>query len=283
MGFGQLAPLSQAGIYFISVLVGENFTGICSQKSLKLNKSVMLAVASVLCPQSPHKLGLNVGPLKKEAKQLRNDLGMAEDPANVHCEGHAIKGFQTLINKRLFTSRKKRDATLDDLYAVYRQYWTPTAEEIEKARKAGRRLCYGPVDSQEQVAVAGDDELEEYDYEEEGGEEEALQEDAYFELDSDSECIQDIELGEKLGLNLKPNDASDHAVVKPSETPPQKEPKRSEVPQAPPSGMVSSYLDSTLFNSHLSPVKPRKQIAEKKAAAAPAPAAKGTFMGSGLF
>ena len=113
------------------------------------------------------------------------------------------------------------------------------------------------MDSQEQVAVAGDDELEEYDYEEEGGEEEALQEDAYFELDSDSECIQDIELGEKLGLNLKPNDASDHAVVKPSETPPQKEPKRSEVPQAPPSGMVSSYLDSTLFNSHLSPVKPR--------------------------
>ena len=42
-------------------------TGICSQKSLKLNKSVMLAVASVLGPQSPHKLGLNVGPLKKEA------------------------------------------------------------------------------------------------------------------------------------------------------------------------------------------------------------------------
>ena len=28
-------------------------------------------------------------------------------------------------------------------------------------------------------------------------------------------------------------------------------------PKAPPSGMVSSYLDSTLFNSHLSPVKPR--------------------------
>ena len=37
---------------------------------------------------------------------------MAEDPANVHCEGHAIKGFQTLINRRLFTSRKKRAAWL---------------------------------------------------------------------------------------------------------------------------------------------------------------------------
>ena len=42
-------------------------TGICSQKALKLNKAVMLSVASILCPQSEHKLGLNVGPLKKQA------------------------------------------------------------------------------------------------------------------------------------------------------------------------------------------------------------------------
>ncbi|CAE7230856.1 unnamed protein product [Symbiodinium microadriaticum] len=207
---------AQVAIYFTSVLVGQHFSGICSQKSLKLNKSVMLAVASVLCPQSKHKLGLNVGPLKKEAKRLRHDLSMEDDPASVHCEGHAIKGFQTLINRRLFTSRKKRDPTLDDLYAVYRQHWTPTAEEIEK-----------------EVESKAGQEAEECDYEEEGGEEEeALEDDVYLDVDS-----------------------------------------------APPSGMVSSYLDSTLFNSHLSPVKPRKQIADRKAAAAPAPAAQGILMG----
>ena len=45
-------------------------TGICSQRALKLNKSVMLSVASILCPQSKHKLGLNVGPLKKQARHF---------------------------------------------------------------------------------------------------------------------------------------------------------------------------------------------------------------------
>ena len=41
---------------------------------------------------------------------MREDLLMEADPAGVHCEGHAIKGFQTLINKRLFASKKKRVA-----------------------------------------------------------------------------------------------------------------------------------------------------------------------------
>ena len=45
-----------------------------------------------------------------QVKQMREDLLMEADPAGVHCEGHAIKGFQTLINKRLFASKKKRVA-----------------------------------------------------------------------------------------------------------------------------------------------------------------------------
>ena len=45
-------------------------------------------------------------------KKLRSDLKMVADPANVLCEGHAIKQFQTLINKRLYASSKKRDLWL---------------------------------------------------------------------------------------------------------------------------------------------------------------------------
>ena len=98
------------------------------------------------------------------------------------------------------------------------------------------------------------------DFEEEGAEEEPLEDDAYLELDSDTyECVQDIDLGVKLGFTPKKTNASDTAVAKPStETSLQTVPKPSEDPPlAPPSGMVSSCLDSTLFNSHLSPVKPR--------------------------
>ena len=42
-------------------------TGMCTGKALKLNKPVMLAVASILCPQSEHKLGLVVKNVKREA------------------------------------------------------------------------------------------------------------------------------------------------------------------------------------------------------------------------
>ena len=41
-------------------------------------------------------------------RQLRKDLKMEADPSNVLCEGHAIKNFMTLINKRLYVSTKKR-------------------------------------------------------------------------------------------------------------------------------------------------------------------------------
>ena len=35
---------------------------------------------------------------------------MEPDPANVVCEGHAIKGFVSLINRRLYASSKRRDS-----------------------------------------------------------------------------------------------------------------------------------------------------------------------------
>ena len=41
--------------------------GVIGSKALRKNKCVMLAVASVLCPQSKERLGLTVQPLKKEA------------------------------------------------------------------------------------------------------------------------------------------------------------------------------------------------------------------------
>ena len=104
-------------------------TGVISQRSLKLNKPVMLAVARILCPQHQYPLGLYIHPCKAEAshvetygshgslslparpckaRQIRRDLMMEPDPSNVHCEGHAVKAFQTLINKRMFASVKKR-------------------------------------------------------------------------------------------------------------------------------------------------------------------------------
>ena len=61
------------------------------------------------------------------------------------------------------------------------------------------------MDSQEVESKAGQ-EAEECDYEEEGGEEEeALEDDVYLDVDSDTynECIQDVELGVKLGFTPK--------------------------------------------------------------------------------
>ena len=47
--------------------------------------------------------------LTLEVRKLRSDLSMPPDPSNVLLEGHAIKGFQTFINKRLFVSKNKRE------------------------------------------------------------------------------------------------------------------------------------------------------------------------------
>ena len=47
-----------------------------------------------------------------QIRQLRSDLNMEPDPASCHCEAHAIRSFQTLINRRLFVSKKKREACM---------------------------------------------------------------------------------------------------------------------------------------------------------------------------
>ncbi|CAE7486429.1 unnamed protein product [Symbiodinium sp. CCMP2592] len=283
-GLGQLyiCTGAEVDIHRALKLVSPSLAGICSQKALKLNKAVMLSVASILCPQSKHKLGLNVGPLKKQAKQLRKDLEMADDPASVHCEGHAIKGFQTLINRRLFTSKKKRDSTLEGLYAVYRQYWTPTPEEIEKARKAGKKLIFGPEAAklaQDQEAEAdGNDDDECYD--EEGGEEELLEDDAYLEPSDSSECIQDVDLGMRLGFTPRKSEAYAAMLKTPEKTPeplPQTVAKPLAVPiQTPPSSMVSSYLDNSYLSSHLSPRRPRPTDTPIKTGSAKASASPGS-------
>ena len=111
--------------------------GVVSATSLRFNKAVMHAVAEILGPQASCSLGLIVGPLKEQArttnknmlvrvslvlmlltaplqvKQIRSDLSMEPDPGNVFCEAHAIKQFQTLINKRLFASKRKREPCLE--------------------------------------------------------------------------------------------------------------------------------------------------------------------------
>ena len=95
-------------------------------------------------------------------------------------------------------------------------------------------------------------------YEEEDGEEEPIEDDAYLEPESDTyECLQDADLGIKLGFTPRKQDAHAATVNSPEPLPP-KAPKPSEVPtQLPPGGMVSSYLENSYLSSHLSPVKPR--------------------------
>ena len=43
-------------------------TGVVGVKSLRMNADLMIAVGSVLCPQSSTPLGLVVRPIKKEAR-----------------------------------------------------------------------------------------------------------------------------------------------------------------------------------------------------------------------
>ena len=79
---------------------------------------------------------------------------------------------------------------------------------------------------------------------------------------SDSyECVQDVDLGMRLGFTPRKTDACAAMMKTPEKTPeplPQMVPKPSEIPiQAPPSRMVSSYLDNSYLSSHLSPVRPR--------------------------
>ncbi|CAE7789402.1 unnamed protein product [Symbiodinium sp. CCMP2592] len=245
-------------------------TGMCTGRALKLNKPVMLAVSGILCPQSEHKLGLVVKDVKAEVKKMREDLLMEPDPSGVHCEGHAIKGFQTLINKRLFASKKKRDAALEDLYAVYRKQWRPTQEEIDRAKARGiKLLCMeGPDEGERKadqvVQAEGDDEDEGYYYVEEGEEEEALEEDAY--MDDSQDCISDQDLGRKLGI---PDESLIPAPVDPPVPASASKPEPVVAPVAPaaPRQVVSDYLADAYLSSHLSPIKPRKMIADKKAAA----------------
>ena len=42
-------------------------TGKITQKALRMNVDVLLVVGSILCPQSPSQIAVNVGPPKKEA------------------------------------------------------------------------------------------------------------------------------------------------------------------------------------------------------------------------
>ncbi|CAE7200042.1 unnamed protein product [Symbiodinium sp. CCMP2456] len=54
-------------------------TGVVGVKSLRMNADLMIAVGSVLCPQSSTPLGLVVGPIKKQVKALRAHLKLEAD------------------------------------------------------------------------------------------------------------------------------------------------------------------------------------------------------------
>ncbi|CAE7254169.1 unnamed protein product, partial [Symbiodinium sp. CCMP2456] len=234
---------------------------MCTGRALKLNKPLMLAVASILCPQSEHKLGLVVSNVKKQVKKMREDLLMEADPASVHCEGHAIKGFQTLINKRLFASKKKRDAALEDLFAVYRKHWRPTQEEIDRAKARGIKLwCVegqgegdeGESKGKQMVAAEGDDD-EGWYYYEEGEEEEAVEEDAY--MDDSQDSTADRELARKLGVPEESLTSAPEPAVMPASA---STPTTVVAPVAPAAAQsISDYLAGAYWGSHLSPVKPR--------------------------
>jgi len=154
-------------------------TGKVTQKALKMNVDVLLVVGSILCPQSPTQIAVNVGPPKKEVRKLRQDLKMEPDPANVVCEGHAIKGFVTLTNRRLYASSKRRDPELQRVYAFFRSHWP------------------GPdiLDEGELEDEPGDDALVEYEGDDIG-------DDGYEELDDDfQDALSNMELRQSFWLS----------------------------------------------------------------------------------
>ena len=48
--------------------------------------------------------------VKYQVTALRDDLKMARRPAQVHCDGMAIKGFVTQINRKLYQAVAKKDS-----------------------------------------------------------------------------------------------------------------------------------------------------------------------------
>ncbi|CAE7681954.1 unnamed protein product [Symbiodinium microadriaticum] len=199
----------------------RRLVGVISCRALKLNKQVMLAMADILGPQSDIPLGVVVQPMKAQVRKIRNDLSMPDDIASTHCEARAIKRFQSLINKKLFVARKKRDPELEDLYAVYRSHWRkPTREEMGLPPLPN-------AEEEDMIAEDMDNEDEELD---EGAP--ALQ-DEYFD-DDDEDDDDDDELGCKLGALQMPAEGSKEGTC--SLKPLADEPKLADcaAPEAPP-------------------------------------------------